>query len=167
LTLFAIRLYVYPVSLLITMAGTLSGYELSTWRTLISQSSTVLNALWGFLLVFELMVNLTMIVFSVFLIFLFRKRRHTFPKLFITTGAIWAGVVGFDLVAAQLLIRGSPVTPEPVSPGVIGEIVVTVLWCFYLAYSARVKATFTESLQPNRRSPGPRLGTAESRYRNR
>lgn len=120
---------------------------MTTWRMLTNSSYSSFYVLWGLLLTFELILNIGIIVFSILLIVLFRKRRHTFPRLYIIINVAWTVFVLIDLLAAHLLFRSSSIQPEPLSPNLISNIVAAIVWCFYVGYSYRVKATFTERLQ--------------------
>ncbi len=147
LILFAFNLYVTPLGLLFALGITLPSYEMTSWRLLTDSSYNNFYFLWGLLLTFELIINIGMVVLSILLIVLFRKRQHTFPRLYIIINVVWTVLVLLDMLAAHLMFRSSSITPENEYYNLIGNIVAAIVWCFYVGYSNRVKATFTERLQ--------------------
>ena len=91
----------------------------------------------------EMVCNVALIVFALFLIIMFFTRRHTFPRFFIAYFVFTLAVTGGDLLALHLLSYPG----VEVDASDIGELirlaVYTVIWSLYFMKSKRVKATFT------------------------
>ena len=94
-------------------------------------------------IVIEMICNVALIVFALFLIVMFFTRRHTFPRFFIAYFVFTLAVTGGDLLVLHLL----PYPGVEVDAADLGELtrlaIYTVIWSLYFMKSKRVKATFT------------------------
>lgn len=95
------------------------------------------------LIAFEFVIQLFMLVFSIFLAWLFLRRRASFPKTFIVyiVSLFFMGLVGVVLAALA-----PSATPESVGATIAFPMYVLLLgaiWGTYLVRSERVKRTFT------------------------
>jgi hypothetical protein len=94
-------------------------------------------------IVIEMICNVALIVFALFLIVMFFTRRHTFPRFFIAYFVFTLAVTGGDLLVLHLL----PYPGAEVEASDLGELtrlaIYTVIWSLYFMKSKRVKATFT------------------------
>ena len=116
-----------------------------TWEVLTSPSSEVYHRLWGPLIAFEIVGNLTTITLALFtLYFLFKRSRHT-PKIAIAWLLIGLVFVVSDFFFAQMIpaIADQPADPET-SREITRSIVGAAIWVPYFLISKRVKATFIE-----------------------
>jgi len=103
------------------------------------------SLLWKPTMIFELGVNIILLVFSAVLLFSFFGRKKWFPKIFISLSMI---TIIFALIDAVLItqiqrslslnLNINPVT-QIISPVVIGA-----MWIPYLLISNRVKNTFVK-----------------------
>ena len=116
-----------------------------TWQALTDVTSSSYHVLWGPLLVFEIVGNLSIIVASlVTLYFMFRKSRRT-PALAITWLAIGFVVVVADFFFADMIPAVSDMPTDLESVKEIARSSFGVLiWIPYFLFSKRVKATFIE-----------------------
>lgn len=97
------------------------------------------------LIICEVMLNIVMIVVSLFVIVMFVTKRCGFPKLFITFYVFVLLVNGVDLLAIKLLsVPGVELELEDIRQ-FVRILVFTVIWGSYFAVSKRVKATFIKS----------------------
>lgn len=116
-----------------------------SWEALTTATSPNYHALWGPLLIFEIIGNLAIIALSlVTLYFLFRKSKRTpsFAIIWISTSFV---VVVADFFLAELIpaIAAMPADFETVKE-LIRSTVSAAIWIPYFLFSKRVKATFIE-----------------------
>jgi transglutaminase-like putative cysteine protease len=142
LILVAIGRIVNPIAILTTMASNLSAYAPETWHTLTDPSGSAYNSLWAPVLIFELLMNLTSLVFSILLLIMFFQRRRTFPVLFIIFMAYAAIAVILDHFST-LLIPAAAHNTGGVDTTMARTLVPCFIWIPYMLVSQRVKATFT------------------------
>ncbi len=116
-----------------------------TWQALTTAASPSYHALWGPLIVFEIIGNLAIITLSlVTLYFMFRKSKRT-PAVAITWISVGFIVVIADFFLADLIpaIANMPTDFEVVKELIRSSFAV-VIWIPYFLFSKRVKATFIE-----------------------
>ena len=133
-----IALIVNPIKILIDTRE--SWYLFSAW-----QWSIIADRLDTGLLVtmaVEMVCNVALIVFALFLLVLFFTRRHTFPRFFIAYFVFSLAVNGGDLLALHLLSYPGAGVDAPDIWGLTRLAVYTVIWSLYFRKSERVKATF-------------------------
>lgn len=140
LILVAIGVIINPLSILAFITKNAAAYTPETWHNLTDPSSAAYNGYWAPLLIFELLVNLTSIVFSLLLLVLFFQRRRTFPVLYIIFLAYAAITATLDHFFT-FLIPTITHTQEP-DTTMIRTFLVCLVWIPYMLVSKRVKATF-------------------------
>ncbi len=137
----AIFLFVTPVSVAWSSADLLYLFSATQWSLLRDGVGTGMLAL----ITLEVMVNLTLIVVSLFMIVMFVTKRCGFPRLMILFYLFVVTTSGADLLAVQLM--GEP--GIELAPGDVGEFVrqllASLIWGSYFARSERVRATFVRS----------------------
>ncbi|HUE35880.1 MAG TPA: DUF2569 domain-containing protein, partial [Candidatus Acidoferrum sp.] len=142
LILVAAGTIINPISILSIIVKNSSVYAPETWHNLTDPSSTAYNSLWAPLLIFELLVNLTSLVFSIILLALFFERRRTFPVLYIIFLSYAAITATLDHFAC-LLIPAVAHNAGNVDTDMIRTFFACLVWIPYMLVSKRVKATFT------------------------
>ena len=111
-----------------------------SWARLTTFGNEAYHAMWAPTLLFELIVQLGMIVFGILIVILFFRGRSSVPRIYI----------GFQLIAcAQLLIDWALVQTIPQAattasngPGSVGALIGTIIWVGYFLTSLRVRNTF-------------------------
>lgn len=141
LILVAIGRIMNPISILFIMAKNSSAYAPETWHNLTDLSGDAYNSLWAPLLIFELLVNLTSLVFSILLLILFFQRRRTFPALYIIF-LIYATMMAALDQYLTLLIPAANQNGK-VDTDLARTLIFCLVWIPYMLVSKRVKATFT------------------------
>lgn len=138
----AIGVVVTPIRVGLEFIGNLEAYGLSNWAALVTPGGEFYHALWAPLLLFELCVNLGLIVLSVLLLVMFFQRRRLAPMLFIVMivgSALFAAV---DLWLANMI----PMAAEEITAkdGIeTGRACLyALIWTAYFLVSRRVKSTF-------------------------
>lgn len=113
-------------------------YSLASWQALTMPGSTDYNSLWAPTLIFDLLFNLGMSIFAVFLLILFFKKRRLFPTLFILFLTVQAIGVAIDAGLVHMIKGGDAKTYTNPVAIFLGAL----LWGSYMQNSRRVKATF-------------------------
>jgi transglutaminase-like putative cysteine protease len=137
----AISLFLFPFSVAWGSKDLLYIFSAAQWSVLIEEASVALMTL----IIVEAVLNIVMIVLSLFLIAMFVTRRRGFPKLFIGFYLFVTIFSGGDLLALYLFsIPGIEVEATDIRD-FIRLMFYTILWSVYFIQSKRVKATFTRS----------------------
>jgi transglutaminase-like putative cysteine protease len=141
LVLVAIGLVVNPFVLLYTIYKTGALNE-ATWDNFSSFGST--EVLWKWLLSFEMVENITLVVFSLLVIVLFFNRRKELPKYYIIFRISSIVLITLDIVCAHFLNKSMQADVD--LSGDIMEVVklfiLSAIWITYFLKSSRVKETF-------------------------
>lgn len=142
LILVGFGLYLRALFIVGTIFMTAGSYDLETWQALTNPGSSSYHALWAPVLIYELLVNITLLVFTIFLLILFHQKRAVFPRLMIALLVTQAIVMVLDHILAQqipyIAANSGDKTMRQMNSAVFGAI----LWTAYLLVSKRVKATF-------------------------
>jgi transglutaminase-like putative cysteine protease/HAMP domain-containing protein len=129
-----------PFRMLVTLSQTLPSYGAATWANLTTPGAANYHPGWAPILMFELIGNIAMLVFSVLLTWLFYRRKRQFPIVF-----IWVVLLSWLFVAADHVLASLvPVaSPEPTNwPRQVAGLLVALIWVAYMRRSRRVRNTF-------------------------
>src|SRR5207247_11470250 len=119
---------------------TLPSYSAATWAGLTAPGGANYHPLWAPILMFELIGNISMLVFSCLLIWLYYRRKRQFPTVF-----IWFVLISWLFTFADLgLATLVPIAhPEPTRWSQhFGQVMAVLLWILYMRRSRRVRNTF-------------------------
>ncbi|OMF37757.1 hypothetical protein BK133_04260 [Paenibacillus sp. FSL H8-0548] len=115
-----------------------------TWEFLTSKSSEVYHALWGPAIIFELVYNILLILFSVYSLIQFYRKKAIFPRLMIIFYSV-SFIVG---VIDSVLLYQIPLAREMEDSTIISDAVrpflTCAIWIPYFLKSVRVKNTFVK-----------------------
>lgn len=144
-----------PLRILASVVESLPAYSASRFAALTTEGGPSYHPSWELVLLFDLPANLTLVVGSVYVAYLYWAGARSFPLAFV-------GVYGFGLLVPFVeAFLGSGI-PELAAtrevPSAIGSSVGTALWTLYVLQSRRVKATFL---------PGPEPPAARKRKKRR
>ena len=143
LILVAVGLCASPLKITIEFIQTLPSFSPSNWEVLTNSAYSSYHVLWKPTLLFELFSNIFLTVFSFLLLFLFFKKRRSFPDLFIVFMVLGLIIQFGDHVLASQI----PAVKSEIDPQAIAELTrmffFSIIWISYLKVSRRVKATFT------------------------
>lgn len=140
LVLVGLGVTVTPFRVLVTLIQSLSGYSTTTWAALTTPGASNYHPGWAPILMFELLGNIALFVFSVLLAWLFYRRKRQFPIVF-----TWIVLLSWAFVAIDHLAAGFvPLQdPDPVNwAGDFMRLLAAVLWIAYMRRSRRVRNTF-------------------------
>ncbi|MGD8908434.1 MAG: DUF3857 domain-containing protein [Chromatiales bacterium] len=137
----AISIFLFPFSVAWGFKDLLYLFSAAQWSVLMEEVSVA----WMTLILFGAVLNIVMIVLSLFLIAMFVTRRSGFPKLFIGFYLFVTIFTGGDLLALHLLaIPGVGVEATDIRD-FARLLFHTILWSAYFIRSKRVRATFRRS----------------------
>lgn len=151
-----------PFRVLRSLWETVPAYSLERWALLTTPGAESFHPLWAPLLLFELSMNIALLVFSVLVVVLFFQRRRSLPTVYVGVMAVF-----LVLQLADLLIAGAvPAAAAAADAKAWGEfgrsVVIGIIWIAYFSMSERVRATFvnTRTRIPAAVSVGPSISEA-------
>jgi transglutaminase-like putative cysteine protease len=150
LILIAIGLIVSPLSLIYNLISTTAFFDQKTIQIIFN--SDVSNSLaWAVIVIFELIYNVSVIVFIGLLLILFFKKRTILPRLIMYFYALTAIVNLADYYLIKRFVDFDFVDGNT-STAVMRSILVAFIWIPYFLFSKRVKNTFVVEIQTKRRA---------------
>jgi hypothetical protein len=93
------------------------------------------------LLLGEIVGNVALLLFTIYVAEKFYRRRRSFPTLFVTLLFAQAAFVFLDGLLTRIFF-GLVISTEGVIPSVVTRVVVALVWWSYVLQSKRVKNTF-------------------------
>lgn len=123
----------------------LPAFAPDVWNTLTNPNSAAYNSLWGPLIVYEVLINLALFIFTLWLSWNFFTKSRRVPKLFV----IWLAAIAGTRILDYLLTYQIPaMAGKPVDPADVRDLarsfVNAAIWIPYFLRSKRVKNTFIE-----------------------
>jgi len=115
-----------------------------TWDSITSMNSLNYDPYWGTLITIEIIANLVFIYLTLFLLFLFFKKKSTFPKWYFICAL---ATVLFTLINSYLVSWIYPslaLWSEDTIKHIAGGVVSIFIWTPYLFISERAKNTFIQ-----------------------
>jgi hypothetical protein len=125
-----------------------------TWAALTTYGSVQYNALWAPTLLFEMIANQTLLIFSLLLAVMFFQRRRGLPRLYIVLAFANVGVIFVDELLAAALHGVDPNGAKPNFEQTWQFLVGSAIWSWYFLVSKRVQSTFTRDHRAVAASPG-------------
>lgn len=120
-------------------------FNLESWEFISSPKSEGYNALWSIAFVLELMMNVVFVVYLIFLIILFFKRRSTFPIHYISFKIINLVLIVTDYYLLLQIESDYLVADDSAIKAVVKVFIGAAIWIPYMLFSERVKDTFTKT----------------------
>jgi hypothetical protein len=145
LILIAISLIVTPLTLIYNLISTTAFFDKKTIEIIFS--SDVSNSIaWAVIVIFELIYNVSLIVFVGLLLFLFFKKRTILPRLIIYFYALSATVSFADYYLMKRFVN-IDLADGNTSTAVMRSVLVACIWIPYFLFSKRVKNTFVVEIK--------------------
>ncbi|HEY3222001.1 MAG TPA: DUF3857 domain-containing protein [Gemmatimonadales bacterium] len=140
LVLLGFGVTISPIRVLFTLSKTLPSYGASTWAALTTPGMSNYHPLWAPLLMFELVGNILLLVFTALMVWLFYRKKRQFPRTFIWVigGSIVFSVV--DMLLTSFVPVSDPTATE--WSRAFGRMFVAAIWIGYMLRSRRVRNTF-------------------------
>jgi Protein of unknown function (DUF2569) len=115
----------------------------NVWNLLTDPHSAAYNRFWGPLIVYEVLINLALFVFTLWLLWVFFTKSQHAPKLFV----IWLAAIAGTRIIDYLLFSQIPaISDKSADPAtatdLVRSIVGAAIWIPYFLRSERVKNTF-------------------------
>jgi len=136
-----IFLFITPVNVALNSMDLLYLFSATQWSVLQDNVSPGMLAV----ITGEVMVNITLIVVSLFLIVMYVTRRCGFPRLMILFYLFAVATTGADLLAVGLLAQPGVELTSGDTVEFVRQVVASLIWGSYFARSQRVRATFVRS----------------------
>jgi hypothetical protein len=116
-----------------------------TWNALTDSGSAAYHPLWGPVLIFEVVANLALFAYTLWLLWLFFNKSKRVPRLFIIWLALLAVTQIIDLLLTNQIpaVASQPTDPESIKD-VARSIIGAAIWIPYFMKSRRVDNTFIE-----------------------
>ena len=131
-----------PIRLVITMGKSIGTFSLWKWHALTTSGGVSYNPLWGPLLTFELLGQISILILDFFVLVLFFQKHRLFPRWFIALLVLNAAFVLGDMVGAHFLGVSSPTSAARHLQNIMSAVIGCGIWIPYMCVSQRVKATF-------------------------
>lgn len=132
---------------LLTLAQMIPFYEgimhEGWWEIFTAQEIGDLNPYWALLLSIEFIVLLAFFLAGIYLIFLFFKKKRSFPTLYIVISVSALISLFASTYLSGILLPEEPAFDDKTLVELFKSLLSTVIWCQYMWVSKRVKATFT------------------------
>jgi hypothetical protein len=143
LILVAIGLCFAPFVRIFSIASNWEGYfSLQVWQTFAMPQGENYHALYGPLLMVELMGNIALFGINLLALVLFFRRRRAFPGVFITMAIANALFLILDDVGCALIPFLSSTPDGKNHSDVMRAVIHAIIWSLYMVKSRRVEATF-------------------------
>ncbi|HCT29751.1 MAG TPA: hypothetical protein DIW31_03225 [Bacteroidales bacterium] len=141
LVLIAIGLFITPITLLFDFVKN-GFFNQTSWEFISTPTSAGYDVVWSFAFVYELLMNCLMMVYIIFILVLFIKRRTTFPIHFIIFRLIHFVLIIGDVILVSKITNSNFIADNSSVSPVVSSIVASCIWIPYMIYSERVKDTF-------------------------
>ena len=140
LVLVALGVCLTPLWTLSTLVRNGPAYSASSWARLTMPGGAAYDPLWAPTLLFELVYNVSLLVFVCLQAWAFFRRKRLFPALFVVIAAVRVVVDWLDLALAHAIttLQSKPVNWE----AHLGTLFSLTLWSAYMFRSRRVHNTF-------------------------
>ena len=139
----AIGLIVTPVMLLVSLfRDLLPAFSPDVWQVLTDSGSESYHPMWSVTLIYELVANLSLLVFTLWLGHLFVQKSWRAPSAFISWLLINIAVQVVDLLLLLSVPAVRDSAPE-VAGGIARSVLQAAIWIPYFLRSERVRNTFT------------------------
>lgn len=133
-----------PVMAAFTLYSSHEAWAADTWATLTTFGNAAYHALWAPTLLFELISQLGIFVFGIYMIILFYRRRSSVPRIYIAFQLATAVFLLIDQAFARAIPQAAAESSG--ASQIAGALIGTVIWILYFIKSSRVGNTFVVRL---------------------
>lgn len=142
LVLVQIGLWSSLIMLLFSLVTSVLTIDVEVWEAVTSKGSEYYHPLWGPFMIAEIIINMLLLIFCIYIIVKFYGKKSTLPRLMIIFYIVNLAIIIVDYI----LVLQIPLLREMDNGDSIKEIVRAVLvcaiWTAYFTQSVRVKNTF-------------------------
>ena len=145
LILVGLGLLLSPVRLSIEMISMYQGFiSEGAWGLLTTPTSPVYHSSWALHNVGEAIVNVAIVFFSVYLIYLFFLKKMIFPRYYCGFLLFIVIFLFIDALLIQIMLPDEPLFDEERGRDFFRSVLACLIWIPYMRVSKRVKLTFVE-----------------------
>lgn len=147
LILVGIGVVINPIRLVII--GVLSYkplFESGAWEQITTVGSGFYNPYLSYLLIGELVFNVTILLAAIYLVYLFFSRHYLFPKVYISVVVVSLVFIVTDAWLVSIIIPDTPLFDTETVAEFIRVLITASIWIPYMLVSKRVRVTFVEKL---------------------
>ncbi|MFD1178378.1 DUF2569 domain-containing protein [Paenibacillus puldeungensis] len=144
LILVQISLYASILSLIIQLFAYLSpDYISETWNVLTSEESMFYHPLWGPTLIFEVVCNSLLLLFSLYILIMLYRKKSALPRLMIVllSVSLLAEIID-TLLLFQIPLAREAGSGTAAMRNLVKSLISCAIWIPYFLKSDRVKSTF-------------------------
>lgn len=120
----------------------ITAFEPDVWDALTSKDSSFYHALWAPTIIFELIYNVSFLLFTIVMLFMFYFKKAVFPKLAILFYIISLIVTVIDLILAYQIPLARELMDSSEYRDIFKAIITCAIWVPYFLKSERVQNTF-------------------------
>lgn len=121
-------------------------FQDGTWSIITNAESEYYHPLWGPLVISEMVINIGLVIFCGYLLYLFFTKQRLFPKFFIIYMIINVVFLISDTYVASLIPSVAEQRSNGIDPDLGRAVIGAAIWIPYFLLSKRVKNTFVEPL---------------------
>ena len=121
-------------------------FKNGTWEALTTAGSESYHALWGPLLVGEILCNFGVIAVSIYMMYLYFAKHYLFPKFYIGLIIFSLVFIPLDAWLVSIILPNQPMFDPSTLKELARTLIAGFIWVPYMLVSKRVKATFVEKL---------------------
>jgi hypothetical protein len=139
----AIGLVITPFWIIITFVrDLLPAFEGETWKVITTQGSAVYHPALPPLLIFEVVGNIFLVLFTCYVIYLFFNKSRKLPRMMIAWLLITAAIVAIDTFWGLLVPIVAADANAAYFKDLVRNVIAVAIWVPYFNVSKRVKNTF-------------------------
>lgn len=143
LILLAIGLVLAPIGLgVVIFTIHVPIYMDGTWEALTTPGAENYHPLWASYLIFELLVNVALMVGYLGLAIIFFRRSRFFPRAYIAISLISFAMLFLDGWFGSFIITDEPMFSAEMLKNIVRSLISMLIWCPYLLVSERSRRTF-------------------------
>ena len=113
-----------------------------SWEALTTPGTEVYDPFWAPILIGEILINVGLIIASVFMIFLFFTKKKAFPKYYIGLMIFSLAFILADAMSIKIVLPNEPAFDPETMNELFRQLTAVLIWVPYMFISKRVKATF-------------------------
>jgi hypothetical protein len=115
-----------------------------TWEALTNEESISYNPSWGYVIIFELVFNVAMLLWLCYLIYLFFTKHYRFPLMYILIAGASVIFIIIDELVCAAVFTNQPFFDSETLKALSRSLFALIIWGLYLFKSERSRLTFIE-----------------------
>jgi hypothetical protein len=112
------------------------------WEILTTPGSDAYHPLWQPILIGEIVINVSLVLVLVYIVFLFFSKKRSLPSWYVAVLLFTPIFIAADAFALKLILPNEPVFDPETTRNFAQSAIGAAIWVPYMLVSKRVKATF-------------------------